>query len=45
MKLRDDITGVVDISDEEWDKVVTESRFLVVKQVNEYFQTRLTILP
>ena len=45
MKLRDDITGVEDLSDEEWSKTISESRFLVVKLVNEYFYTRLKIIP
>lgn len=45
MKLRDDITGVVDISDEEWDKTISETRHLVVDLVNEYFYTRLMVLP
>ena len=45
MKLRDDITGVEDISDEEWDKTIADSRYLVVTQVNEYFYARLNILP
>ena len=45
MKLRDDITGVADISDEEWKKTVEDSRYLVVKLVNEYFYTRLEVLP
>jgi len=45
MKLRDDITGLEDISDEEWDKTIHDSRYLVVKQVNEYFYARLNILP
>jgi hypothetical protein len=45
MKLRDDITGVEDISDEEWDNVISDSRFLVVKLVNQYFYSRLKIMP
>ncbi len=45
MKLRDDITGIKDISDEEWDKTIDDSRYLVVKLVNEYFYVRLNILP
>lgn len=45
MKLRDDITGIEDISDEEWDKTIDDSKYLVVKLVNEYFYTRLIILP
>ncbi len=45
MKLRDDITGVADISEKEWDDIVSESRFLVVKLVNEYFYARLKLMP
>ncbi|NVM30390.1 MAG: hypothetical protein HWN65_16205 [Candidatus Helarchaeota archaeon] len=45
MTLRDDITGVEDISDKEWSKTISESRFLVVKLVNEYFYNRLNIVP
>jgi hypothetical protein len=45
MKLRDDITGVADLSEDEWDKIISESRYLVVKRVNEYFYSRLKIMP
>ena len=45
MKLRDDIAGIADISDEEWSKTISETRLIVIKQVNEYFYTRLNILP
>lgn len=45
MKLRDDITGVSYITDEEWDQQIAESRFIVVKLVNEYFYARLKIFP
>ncbi|MHA1357950.1 MAG: hypothetical protein ACTSRC_07565 [Candidatus Helarchaeota archaeon] len=45
MKLRDDITGIEDISDEEWDQTIAESRLLVVKLVNNYFYARLKIIP
>lgn len=44
-KLRDDIIGFSIVSDEEWKKLVEESRYLVVKLVNEYFYSRLKILP
>jgi hypothetical protein len=45
MKLRDDIAGIADISDEEWSKTISETRFFVVKLVNDYFYTRLKLLP
>ncbi len=45
MKLRDDITGVKDISDEEWDKLISESRYHVVKLVNNYFYSKLKVIP
>ena len=45
MKLRDDVTGIKDISDNEWDDTIKESRFHVIKLVNEYFYSRLKILP
>jgi hypothetical protein len=45
MKLRDDVAGIADISDEEWSKTISETRFLVVKLVNEYFYTRLELIP
>ncbi|MFX1297510.1 MAG: hypothetical protein ACFFD2_21995 [Promethearchaeota archaeon] len=45
MKLRDDITGFTNLPDEEWDQLVSESRFLVVKLVNEYYYSRLKVLP
>lgn len=45
MKLRDDIAGIADISDEEWSKTISETRLLVVKLVNEYFYTRLELIP
>ncbi len=45
LKLRDDITGVADISDQEWDKLVSESRFIIIKLVNEYFFGRLKAIP
>ncbi|MFX1452409.1 MAG: hypothetical protein ACFFCM_16335 [Promethearchaeota archaeon] len=43
--LRDDIIGFTKISDQEWDNFVRDSRFQVVKLVNEYFYSRLKILP
>jgi len=45
MKLRDDVTGFRDISDEEWSKMISESRYHVIKLVNEYFYTRLKVIP
>jgi hypothetical protein len=45
MKLRDDVTGVKDISEEEWRETIKESRYQVVKLVNKYFYSRLEILP
>ncbi|MHA1271625.1 MAG: hypothetical protein ACTSPY_17670 [Candidatus Helarchaeota archaeon] len=45
MKLRDDVTGFNDISDKEWDETINKSRFLIVKLVNEFFYTRLKVLP
>jgi len=45
MKLRDDIAGIADISDEEWSKTISETRFLIVKLVNDYFYTKLELIP
>lgn len=43
--LRDDIIGFTKITDEEWDRLIDESRLQVVKLVNDYFYSRLKILP
>ncbi|MFX1296345.1 MAG: hypothetical protein ACFFD2_16020 [Promethearchaeota archaeon] len=45
MKLRDDITGVADLTEKEWEEAISESRFIIVKRVNEYFFTRLKLVP
>ncbi|MHA1324650.1 MAG: hypothetical protein ACTSRL_17810 [Candidatus Helarchaeota archaeon] len=45
MKLRDDLAGITDISDDEWQKTIAETRYLIVKQVNEYFYSRLKVMP
>ncbi|MBN1330910.1 MAG: hypothetical protein JXA54_15670 [Candidatus Heimdallarchaeota archaeon] len=45
MRLRDDITGVADLSSDEWDTIISESRFLVIKLVNEFFHSKLVVLP
>jgi hypothetical protein len=39
------VTGVKDISEEEWRETIKESRYQVVKLVNKYFYSRLEILP
>ncbi|MBD3227408.1 MAG: hypothetical protein GF329_04395 [Candidatus Lokiarchaeota archaeon] len=45
MRLRDDVTGVEDISEEEWNDIISEARFNLVKMVNEYFYSKLEVLP
>ncbi|MHA1300673.1 MAG: hypothetical protein ACTSO9_14745 [Candidatus Helarchaeota archaeon] len=44
-KLRDDIIGFTTITDKEWDNLIDESRYTVVKLVNDYFYSRLKIMP
>jgi len=45
MKLRDDVLGICDISDNEWNNLIAESRYQIVKLINEYFYPRLKVLP
>jgi len=44
-RLRDDIIGFTKITDKEWDDLIDESRYSVVKLVNDYFFSRLKIMP
>ncbi|MGD1992754.1 MAG: hypothetical protein PVI59_06140 [Anaerolineae bacterium] len=45
LELRDDVTGLDDMSLEEWDQTVFDSRAQVEDMVNEYFQEKLMAIP
>ncbi|MBN1484772.1 MAG: hypothetical protein JXA37_08630 [Chloroflexia bacterium] len=45
LRLRDDMTGRVDLSEEDWDRVILETRGTVVALVNEFFEAKLMAIP